>query len=862
MAIRINQIISHYKILEKLGGGGMGVVYKAEDTKLNRTVALKFLPAELSSDYTAKERFIQEAQAASALDHPNICNIHEIDETEDGQLFICMAYYPGGTLKKKIQNGPLSIKDAFKIAIQITRGLSATHELLITHRDIKPANIMITNKNEVKIVDFGLAKLAKESQYTQTGEAIGTISYMAPEQAKGGIVDHRADIWAIGVLLYEMVSGQLPFRAEYGPAVIYSILNEPPEPITTGRRNIPEQIQEVINKCLKKDPSERYQTATELGNELIQIARELGFETAEMQQTFTEKKRYTKYLYPVVFFLVILLLVFPPSRKLIDNWFNLNPLPEEKHLVVLPFNNIGDNPTNQIYCNGLAEILTSQLTQLEDFRGTLWVVPFSEVRNLGIESAKEAKKEFAANLVITGSIRRGINDIRLTLNLVDANNLRQIRSAIIEEQISNISAIEDTVINILTSMLDIELLPERREILTAGSTQMPLASDFYIQGRGYLQRYEKIENIDLAISLFKKALESDPKYALAYAGLGEAYWRKYRVNRDMQWIEDAIGNCEKAVQLNTRLAPVYVTLGIIHRGTGKYEEALKDLNRALEINPSYSDAILELAEVYEALGQIEDAKLMYAKAIDLKPSYWAGYNSLGIFYYKQGQYQKAVSQFIKVVELTPENTRGYNNLGGLYFLLKDWENSKRMFQQSIEIEPNYKAHSNLGTLNYYDENYSSSVKMYQKALELSDTDFRVWGYLADSFYWIPDLRDSSYSRYRQAIQLAKKQLSVNPMDHEAMIHLAGYHARLDQKTPADSLLNLLIATNTGDLEILFSIGDIYEQIGKRDLALQWIDRALSNGFSLAEIERNPGLKDLRSDMRFQRIIQNPNNKRN
>jgi len=861
MAIQSNQIISHYKILEKLGGGGMGVVYKAEDTKLNRTVALKFLPLELSSDYAAKERFIQEAQAASALDHPNICIIHEIDETEDGQLFICMAYYSGETLKKKIQNGSLSIKNAFEIAIQICRGLSASHELGITHRDIKPANIMITNKNEVKVVDFGLAKLAKQSQYTQTGEAIGTISYMAPEQAKGGIVDNRADIWAIGVLLYEMVSGQLPFRAEYGPAIIYSILNEPPEPITTARRNIPEQFQRVVDKCLKKNPSERYQTATELENELIQISGELGFRTAEMQPVYGDKKRHTRLLYPAVFFLIILLLIFPPSRRLINGWFNLNPLPDEKHLAILPFNNIGENPANQAFCDGLAEILSSQLTQLEDFKGTLWVVPFSDIRKMGIESVLEVKNEFSANLAVTGSFQRELNNIRLTLNLVDANNLRQIRSAIIEERITNIYAVEDTIIDILTSMLEIELLPERREILTAGSTQIPSASDFYIQGRGYLHRFEKIENIDLAINMFKKALESDPKYALAYAGLGEAYWRKYRANRDMQWTKDAVANCEKAVQLNTRLAPVYVTLGIIHHGTGKYEEALTDLNRALEINPSYSEAIVELAKTYEALGQFEDAKLMHEKSIDLKPSYWAGYNSLGIFYYKQGQYDKAIAEFKKVVEVTPENIRGYNNLGGLYFLLEEWENSKRMFERSIEINPNYQAYSNLGTLNYYGEDYSESAKMYQKALDLSDTDFRVWGYLADSYYWIPELRDSSYHRYEQAAQLAKKQLTVNPKDHEAMIHLAGYYARLDQKSLSDSLINLIIAGNPGDLEILFSIGDIYEQIGKRDLALKWINKALSNGFSLAEIERNPGLKDLRSDVRFQRIIQDLNGKR-
>jgi serine/threonine protein kinase/tetratricopeptide (TPR) repeat protein len=858
----IGKTISHYHIIEQLGAGGMGVVYKAEDIKLKRTVALKFLPPELTRDEEAKNRFIHEAQAASSLEHNNICNIHEIDQTEDDQLFVVMACYEGETLQEKIERGPIKIDEAVDIAIQISQGLTKAHEKGIIHRDIKPSNIFITTDGNVKIMDFGLAKLTGRTTLTKEGYTLGTVNYMSPEQAKGEKIDLRTDIWSLGMVLYEMMTGQLAFRSEYEQAVIYSILNEPPGPMTTDGREFPEQIQNVINKCLQKDPSKRYQSATELVTEFIRVARELRFEISEMQDIFDKKKKITKYLYPTVFFLVIVLLVFPPSRKLINRWFDLKPIPEEKHLAILPLNNIGDNPKNKAFCEGLVEILTSQLTQMEDFRGTLWVVPFSEIRKMGIESVKEVKTEFSANLAVTGSLQRDRNDIRLTLNLVNTKSLRQIRSAIIEEPFTNIYAIEDTLINVLTSMLEIELLSERKKIITAGSTQIPLASDFYIQGRGYLQRYEKIENIDKAIGLFNKALENDPKYALAYAGLGEAYWRKYLSKKDMQWIEDALSNCEKAVQLNARLAPVYVTLGIVNRGTGKYDEALKALKRALKINPSYSNAIMELAKVYEALGQIKDAKLMYEKAIDLKPSYWAGYNSLGIFYYKQGQYNKAIAEFKKVVELTPENTRGYNNLGGLYFLLKEWENSKIMFQRSIEINPNYHAYSNLGTLNYYDENYTESIKMYQKALELSDTDYRIWGYLADSYYWISELQDSSYSHYRQAIQLAKKQLSVNPKDYGTMVHLAGYHAQLGQKIQADSLLNILIESNPGDLEIIFRIGDIYEQLGNRDLALQWINKALSNGFSLAEIERNPGLKELRSDMRFQRIIQNLNDKRN
>ena len=278
----IGKTISHYKILEKLGEGGMGVVYKAEDLKLKRTVALKFLPPELIRDPEAKERFIQEAQAASALDHPNICVIHEIDETEpapadagDGQMFICMAYYDGQTLKEKIKKGLLTIDEVIDIAVQIAQGLAKAHKHGIIHRDIKPGNIMITHEGMVKILDFGLAKLAGQVRLTRTGTTVGTIAYMSPEQARGKEVDHRTDIWSLGVVLYEMISGQLPFRGEYEQAIMYSIINEEPEPLKDTKPAVPLELEHIVNRALKKDPESRYSTSTEMLKDLEKYQKSL-----------------------------------------------------------------------------------------------------------------------------------------------------------------------------------------------------------------------------------------------------------------------------------------------------------------------------------------------------------------------------------------------------------------------------------------------------------------------------------------------------------------------------------------------------------------------------------------------------------
>ena len=270
----INKNISHYKIIEKIGSGGMGVVYKAQDLKLDRFVALKFLPPHLISSNDEKQRFIHEAKAASSLDHNNICNIYEIDETDDGQLFISMAYYEGETLDKTIKEKPLPVEEAIDIAVQIAQGLAKAHEKEIVHRDIKPANIMLTADGVVKILDFGLAKLSTQTKLTKDGTMLGTIAYMSPEQARGDEVDHKTDIWSLGVIIYEMLTGQLPFKGDYDQAVIYGIANEQPEPITGLRTGVPLELERIINRCISKDPQDRYQHADDLLSELNRLKKD------------------------------------------------------------------------------------------------------------------------------------------------------------------------------------------------------------------------------------------------------------------------------------------------------------------------------------------------------------------------------------------------------------------------------------------------------------------------------------------------------------------------------------------------------------------------------------------------------------
>ena len=596
----IGQKILHYKILEKLGEGGMGVVYKAEDTRLEREVAIKFLPREIRVSEEKRERLKIEAKAAAALNHPNIATVYSCEEVDD-EFFIVMEFVDGQELREKIKSWPLELKEAIQISGQIAEGLQMAHEKGIVHRDIKSSNIMMTQKGQVKIMDFGLAKVAGGAQVTKEGTTVGTTSYMSPEQTTGEDVDQRSDIWSFGVLFYELLTGQLPFKGDYEQAILYSIVNEDSKPVSSHLKNIPVSLDRIVSKCLEKDKTKRYQTVSELLVDIQDAKDDLGLSSS----TTIKKRRSVRF--PIstnsrriaVGFsgLIIVALFFLLAPR---SWFGFETVPDQRSLLVLPFNNIGGESSRQAFCDGLVETLTSKVTQLEKFHGSLWVVPSSEVRQRKITSPSEANQTFGVNLCVTGSLQGIANGYRLTLNLVDAKNLRQLNSSVIDIDLAQLSDLQDNAVIKMMEMLNLELKPEMRGVLTAGGTTFPGAYEFYIQGRGYLQRYESVENLDAAINLFERAIEQDSSYALAFAGLGEAYWLKYRDSKDPIWVEKAVKQCEQAAYLNSYLAPVQITLGIIHAGTGKYDDAIEDFKNALDIDPKNAAAYRGLGRAYES----------------------------------------------------------------------------------------------------------------------------------------------------------------------------------------------------------------------------------------------------------------------
>ena len=869
--------IKHYRIIEKLGQGGMGVVYKAEDLLLKRIVALKFLPPHITASETELSRFKQEAQAAAALNHPNITQIYAIEETDES-MFIAMEYLEGKELKDIIEmrNEHLqkqtsiifTIEEVTKYAAQIAEGLKAAHKKGITHRDIKSSNIMITEEGTVKILDFGLAKMGEGINLTKEGTTLGTVSYMSPEQILGNEADEKSDIWAFGVVLYEMISGHLPFTGAYEQSIAYAIVNDEPA-LLSLIKGCPVYLEKIVDKCLQKDLKKRYQNFSDilidLNDKSVAVANLSNLETNKQLRLpllINFKRSKNLLIGSGIIIVLLVVLLFTIGRPLLESKIESNNVIQEPHLAVLPISDIGGSSSNQAFCNGLTEILTSKLTQLQQFHNSLWVIPVSEILKNNIKSPGEANKFFGVNLTVTGSLLQLDNVFRLTLNLIDAKNLRQLNSFVIDVNEKNLIILQNKSVITLLKMINLQLNPKLSGMLETGETNVPEAYEYYIQGRGYLQKKNSLNKVESAINAFMIAIDRDSLYAIAHAGLAQAYWEKYQLVKKNEWAEKAVTEAEYAYKLNSKAAYINIVLGNIHEGTGKYDKAVADFNRALDIDPVSYEAYQGLAKAYEDKGLISDAESTYKRAIEMQPSNWIGYHSLGIFYSNHSRYSDAISQFKKEIDLNPQNYLGLNALGAMYYYTNKLEDASDMFEKAFNIKKSYYIASNLGTLYYIQGKYAEAARNYEKAVELNDNDYIIWGNLGAAYYWAPGERDKADSAYWQAIHLGELAKKVNPNDLQLITMLAGYYSMVGSKQKAleDVRKSLKMAPN--DAETMFRAGATYEQLGERKKAIEWIIKSIKKGYSRSDIESQPDLKKLITDKLYKKEVSEINNKEN
>lgn len=618
----IGTTISHYKILEKLGEGGMGVVYKARDNKLDRSVAIKVLPPHLSGSEENKTRFLQEAKAAAALNHPRILSIYEVDE-HDGSMFLVLEYVEGETLKKRISKLHLETGIPFDQAIewvlQIAKGIKAAHEQGIIHRDIKSENIMLTSGGQLKIMDFGLAKLKSSSGMTKSGTSLGTLSYMSPEQAQGVTTDLRTDIWSLGVVFYEVLTGELPFRAEHQAGLLYLVVNNEPVPPSVLDKKIPRAVDEVIKRMLEKERDRRFPTMDDV--------------IAALQKVRTEVE------------------AAAGAAK-------------TKAIAVLPFGNISQEKESDYFSDGLTEELIASLSRLKDIR----LVPrATSMQYKGTtKDLRTISNELGTRYILSGSVRKFQDNLRITVELIDVDANAQLWAETYKGKLADVFDIQEQVSKQIVEALMVKLTPTEKIVLTKRSTTNLEAFDCYLRARDFLYRLTK-NNVQFAIQLFQKAIQLDTRYAAAYAGLGEGYATLYQYFEANEiWLDKAIESSLKALMYDSTLSEAYAALGLAYFDKKALDEAVIATQKAIELDPSNFIPYWILGRIYHSTDRDTEAIDLFKKTIALNPDFYSAHNDLLMVYERVGEKEKcaetlqALTQFFpRYLSQHPDDARGH-----------------------------------------------------------------------------------------------------------------------------------------------------------------------------------------------------------
>jgi tetratricopeptide (TPR) repeat protein/TolB-like protein/tRNA A-37 threonylcarbamoyl transferase component Bud32 len=859
-------VAGRFVIVKMLGAGGMGQVYQAQDTKLKRLVAIKRMAPELQQNDTDRRKFLREAQQASALNHPNIASIHDVIE-EQGEIFLIMEYVEGTPLRAMMQAGSFATEEFFKVAAQGLEGLNAAHEKGILHGDIKPENIMLTKEGRVKVLDFGVARrftLGNSNEATMTAATLstnmsGTPAYMAPEVLMQRPYDGRADLFSMGLVCYEMLGGAQPFETDSIAGTLGAVLHTVPRPIEELNPRVSPSVSAVLQTMLAKDPERRYSTARDVlvDLRLVQEGKDPVFarSSPDLKLVKTGFSPTAKIATAVLVIVFVAAAFFFGAR-------HRSPGPESRGaqgtaaqsttLVVLPFDAVSDDAKLNAFGSGLVDTLTAKLAQLSG-NHPVQVVSAGEIRQKSVTTLDQARQEFGANTGLHLGLQRTGDLVRVTYSLTGAKSGKIIKAGSSDAPVTDPFAIEDDVTKAVAAALGFSLKADEARDLAFHGTSIPDAYNYYTQARGYLEDASKAANVDSAVILLEQALKADPNYGRAQADLGSAYWAKYTASKDKSLIAKSRQACSKAIDLGNAGAAGHVCLGVIENGTGKYEEAVNQFQSAVQLEPSNEDAYIGLGGAYERLGKTQDAENTYKKIISLRANYWRGYNLLGAFYLRQAQYDDASKMFHKVVELTPESYRGYANLGATLIYEAKYADAIKPLEQSLAIHATAPTYSNLGTAYYYSHKFAEATSTYEKAVQLDDKDYLNWGNLGEASYLAGE-HPKATEAYKKAIALAKQDLAVNPRDPQLLRTLANYYAMIDDGAESLKFLGKALEQSKSDKDSLFSASLIYNHLGDKGLALEWLGKALRAGYTPGMIMQQPDLDNLHGDARFEDLL--------
>jgi serine/threonine-protein kinase len=850
---------SRYRIERLLGTGGMGAVYQAWDQQLEVMVALKVIRPEIAANLDIardfEQRFKQELLMARQVTHRNVIRIHDLGE-HAGVKYITMQFVQGTNLDTLLRQGKLPFDRTLAFARQLAAGLAAAHEVGVIHRDLKPQNVMVDSSDTIYISDFGLAKSTETTMagLTRTGEMVGTPRYISPEQVQGKQADHRSDLYALGMIFFEMASGDTPFAGESLIQLMVQRVQEPPKDIRVSNPDLPEYFCRIVMRCLERDPDARYASAKD-------VLRDLETEQAALLSS-PRAARTVSITLPIPttrrsrFALVGALVVLLAAAGAVAWQYSradssaTAPTAETRYVAVLPFQLVGDTAALAPIAAGVEEALSAKLFELPAVN----IASAAAVeRAMAKESPAAIARELGVTLLVSGTVQGSGDNVRVTVALDDAPAGRRIWAQGFEGLTADLLTIEDQIYARLISALGLSLTNEQAARAVLHPTENIEAYRLYLAGRNAMRGQQNIENVKAAIGYFEQALAKDSAFARAYAGISDGALRMYRSTRDSSWVDKALSAAQQARSLDDKLLEARLSLGSIYQATGRASEAIAELTLASELAPNSDDVLRRLGRAYLATGRGAEAVQAYEKAVAANPYYWVSSSTLGAAQMQLGNYEAAEKSLLKVIELEPDNVTGHNDLGAAYLMMGRFDESATAFNKALQIQPTAQTYTNLGIAYAYSGKHNEAVPMFEKAVELSPGTEQFVGNLADGYRWA-GVSDKAAQTYDKAIGLALADLKVNPKNAIARGNLALYYAKKGDQAQARRMINDARAIDKTNVNLVYAEAIVASLGGRPADALAALGAALKAGYPASSAKSDPDLKPIASDPGFAALM--------